>query len=119
MTRSKLHPVLAAAGLALALGAAAMAPAALAQGRSADSLRSTGQVGEQGDGFMACVQTCDAATREAVNAINARRAEAYREAAQRAGTDAAAAGQAAAQKVIAALPAGQWYKPIGGGWTRK
>jgi hypothetical protein len=118
MTRSKLHLTLAAAGLALALGGAALTPA-LAQGRSADSLRATGQVGEQADGFLACVSSCDAATRADVAAVNARRAEAYREVAQRTGVSEAAAAQAAAQRIIAGLAPGQQYRPAGGGWTRK
>ena len=119
MMRSKIHLALAAAGLALALGGATLGGAALAQGRSADALRATGQVGEQADGFLACISACDAATREAVNAINARRAAAYREIAQRTGVTEAAAAQAAAQRVIASLPPGQQYRPLGGGWTRK
>lgn len=119
MSRSKLHLTLAAAGLALALGGAALGPSAFAQGPSADSLRASGQVGEQADGFLACVSTCDAATRAAVNDINARRATAYREIAGRTGVTEAAAAQAAAQKVIASLPSGQQYKPLGGSWTRK
>lgn len=118
MTRSKLHLALAAAGLALTLGGAALTPA-LAQGRSAAELRASGQVGEQADGFMACVSNCDAATRASINEINARRAEAYREVAKRTGVSEAAAAQAAAQRLIASLPAGQQYKPAGGGWTRK
>ena len=118
MTRSKLHLTLTAAGLALALGGAALAPA-MAQGRSADSLRATGQVGEQADGFLACVSNCDAATRAAINDVNARRAQAYREVAQRTGVSEATAAQAAAQRIVASLPAGQQYRPAGGGWTRK
>ena len=116
MTRSKLHLTLAAAGLALAIGGAA-----LAQGRTADSLRATGQVGEQADGFMACVQTCDAQTQAAVRAVNERRAAEYRRLAAdpTLKVSEAAAAQAAAQRVIAGLPSGQWYKPLGGGWTKK
>ncbi len=119
MTRSKLHLTFAAAGLTLVMGGAALGGAALAQGRSADALRASGQVGEQADGFLACVASCDAATRAAVNDINARRATAYREVAQRTGVTEAAAAQAAAQRIIASLPAGQQYRPLGGGWTRK
>ena len=119
--RSKLHLTFAAAGLALAIGGAALAPAALAQGRSADSLRATGQVGEQADGFMACVAACDAGTQAAVKAINDRRAAEYRRLAadpELKVTETAAA-QAAAQRIIAGLSAGEWYKPLGGGWTKK
>jgi uncharacterized protein YdbL (DUF1318 family) len=119
MIRSKVHLTFAAAGLALTLGSAALGGAAIAQARSADALRATGQVGEQADGFLACVASCDSATREAVADINARRAAAYREVAQRTGVTEAAAAQAAAQRIIANLPAGQQYRPAGGGWTRK
>jgi uncharacterized protein YdbL (DUF1318 family) len=45
-TRSHYHVPLAALGMALALSGAA-----IAQSRSADQLRATGQVGEQADGF--------------------------------------------------------------------
>ena len=99
--------------------AAALAGGAIAQGRSADSLRATGQVGEQADGFMACVATCDAATRADIAEINAKRAAAYRDIAQRTGVSEVAAAQAAGQKVIQSLPPGQWYRPLSGGWTRK
>ena len=99
--------------------AVALAGAAVAQGRSADDLRASGQVGEQADGFMACVQTCDAPTRANIAEINAKRAAAYRDIAQRTGVSETAAGQAAAQKVIAGLSSGQWYRPLNGGWTRK
>ena len=119
MIRSNIQLTFAAAGLALALGGAALGGAALAQGRSADALRATGQVGEQADGFLACVSACDAATRAAVNDINARRAAAYREVAQKTGVTETQAAQAAAQRLIASLPSGQQYKPAGGGWTRK
>ncbi len=99
--------------------AAVIGGAAIAQGRDAGSLRASGQAGEQADGFMACVSSCDATTRQAIQEINAKRAEAYREVAQRTGVTEAVAGQAAAQRLIAGLPAGQWYRPAGGGWTRK
>lgn len=115
-TRSKLHLALAAAGLA-----AVLAGGALAQGRSAESLRAGGQVGEQADGFLGCVSSCTAEVRSAVAEINARRAEAYRRAAAEAGDGATAeaAGQAAFRQIFARLPSGQYYRPLNGGWTRK
>ena len=108
---------LAAAGLA----AAALAGAAIAQGRDAASLRATGQVGEQSDGFLGCVATCDADVRAAIAEINAKRAEAYRKAAAEAGdgATAAAAGAAAYRQILARLPAGHYHRPPGGGWTKK
>ena len=106
----------AAAGLALTGVTGAVATA---QNRDASALRASGQVGEQADGFMGCVASCDGATRAAVAAINRKRAEAYREVAGRTGVSEAAAGQAAGQRLIGNLSSGQWYRPLGGGWTRK
>ncbi|MDP8917199.1 MAG: YdbL family protein [Pseudomonadota bacterium] len=106
----------AAAGLAFAGLTGAVATA---QNREPAALRASGQVGEQADGFMACVASCDAATRAAVNEINRKRAEAYREVAERTRVSEAAAAQAAGQRLIANLSPGQWYRPLGGGWTRK
>ena len=99
--------------------AVALAGAASAQSRNADALRASGQVGEQADGFMACVATCDAATRGDIAEINAKRAAAYRDIASRTGVTEAAAAQAAGQKLIAGLHSGQWYRPLNGGWTKK
>jgi hypothetical protein len=99
--------------------AAALGGAAIAQGRDAGTLRAGGQAGEQADGFMACVSACDAATRQAVQEINAKRAEAYREVAQRTGVTVEVAAATAAQRLIASLPSGQYYRPAGGGWVRK
>ena len=106
---------------AVGLAAAALAGAAMAQGRDAASLRASGQVGEQSDGFLGCIATCDAATRAAINDINAKRADAYRKAAAETGdgATAAAAGAAAYRQILARLPAGQYHRPPGGGWTKK
>jgi uncharacterized protein YdbL (DUF1318 family) len=117
MTRKRILTLAAAAGLAFAglSGAAAMA-----QNRDAAALRASGQVGEQADGFMGCVSSCDAATRADIAEINRKRAAAYREIAERPPrVSEAAAGQAAGKQLIANLPAGQYYRPLGGGWTRK
>ena len=106
---------------AVGLLASAATGAAIAQGRDAGSLRASGQVGEQSDGFLGCVASCDAATRSAVAEINAKRAEAYRQAAAEAGggATAAAAGAAAYRQILSRLPAGQYHRPAGGGWVRK
>jgi uncharacterized protein YdbL (DUF1318 family) len=103
------------------LAAAALGGAAMAQARDAASLRAGGQVGEQADGFLGCVSTCDPATRAAIADINAKRADAYRRAAAEAGdgATAAAAGAAAYRQIVARLPAGQYHRPPNGGWTRK
>ena len=105
--------------LTVAAGFAAIAVAGAALAQDASALRASGQVGETGDGFMACVASCDPATLREINEINGKRAAAYRDIAARTGVSEAAAGQAAAQKLVATLPPGTWYKPLGGSWTRK
>ena len=106
---------------AVGLAAAALAGGAMAQSRSADALRASGQVGEQADGFLGCVASCDASTRADIAEINAKRAEAYRKAAAEAGdgATAAAAGAAAYRQILARMPAGQYHRPASGGWVRK
>jgi hypothetical protein len=106
---------------AVGLAAAALTGAAMAQSRDAASLRATGQVGEQSDGFLGCVASCDGDVRAAIAEINAKRADAYRKAAAEAGdgATAAAAGAAAYRQIVARLPAGQYHRPPGGGWTKK
>ena len=111
--------ILAAAISVAAVAGGAHAAYAMLQADASAALRATGQVGEQADGFMACVATCDATTRAEIAEINAKRAAAYRDIAQRTGVSEAAAAQAAGQKVIQSLPPGQWYRPLSGGWTRK
>ena len=97
---------------------------ALAQSAQAkalvDSAKASGAVGEQGDGMLGFVTaTNDPALSAAVNEINAGRAQAYREAAARTGVTPEAAGQATAQQLLMRLPAGQYFKPLEGNWTRK
>jgi uncharacterized protein YdbL (DUF1318 family) len=119
MTLRSTRTAFAAAAMALAMAGAALGTGVLAQSRSADALRASGAVGEQADGFMACVSSCDAATQADIREINAKRAQAYRDVAQRTGVSEAAAGQAAAEKIRASLAPGQYYRPQGGSWTRK
>ena len=107
-----------AGALALTAGAAAVAQSsAKAQ---VDAAQARGVVGEQGDGFLGFVSGAgDAALQAAVREINEGRARVYREAAQRTGASEAAAGQSAAQQIQDRVPAGQYYRPLNGGWTRK
>ena len=116
MSMKRILLSLAAVGLM-----AAATGAAVAQSRDAASLRASGQVGEQSDGFLACVSTCDASTRADIAEINAKRAEAYRKAAAEAGdgATAAAAGAAAYRQILSRMPTGQYHRPAGGGWVRK
>jgi uncharacterized protein YdbL (DUF1318 family) len=112
-------------GLLLAGAAMAAAPVAIAQSADAkarvDAAKAAGIVGEQGDGFLGFVSgAADAALKAAVDEINAGRAQLYREAAAKNGVSPEAAGASAFNTVVKAkLKPGEYYKPAGGGWTRK
>lgn len=103
---------------AFAAGGPALADLASSKA-TVDAAKSAGTVGEQGDGYLGIVSGDGPALRAAVAEINAGRAKVYAEAGAKAGTSAEAAGQAAAKTLIERLPAGQYYKPLGGGWARK
>jgi len=114
--------VLAAAGAGFVVAAATIPAAAQSAAAKAtvDSAKERGLVGEQGDGLLGFVMPSgDAALTAAVNEINAGRSQAYREAAARSGVTPEAAGQATAQQLLMRLPAGQYFKPLDGNWTRK
>jgi len=129
--RAWLPSVLAAAVFALAPICAGFAVSVLAT-RSAkadtasakaliDSAKRRGLIGEQGDGFLGFVE--DTAPKPdlqaAVNEINTGRAAVYRETAAKTGVSSDAAGQAVATQLINKMPIGQYYRPMGGVWTRK
>lgn len=116
--------------LALALaasftaGAAVVAPAAYAADAGAakatvDAAKARGEVGEQGDGYIGIVTSVSADVRAAVTEINNGRAGVYRDTASKTGVTAEAAGQAAARQLEARIPAGQFFKPLDGSWTKK
>jgi uncharacterized protein YdbL (DUF1318 family) len=85
-----------------------------------DAAKTQGIVGEQGDGFLGLVTgSADSAVAAAVAEINSGRAAVYKDAAARSGVTPAAAGEAAAKQIFQRIPPGQYYKPLGGGWTRK
>jgi uncharacterized protein YdbL (DUF1318 family) len=112
-----------AAALAVALAGVALAPAfaqTAEQKALVDAAKQNGVVGETGEGLLAFVGGGgDPGLQAAVSAINAGRARAYAEAAAKAGVSQEAAGQAAARQVYARLPSGAYFKPLGGGWTKK
>jgi uncharacterized protein YdbL (DUF1318 family) len=105
---------------ALALPAAAVAQSAQAKAQ-VDSAKAAGVVGEQADGFLGFVTgAADPALRQAVAEINAGRAQVYREAAAKSGATPQAAGASAFVNAIQPrIAPGQFYKPNGGGWTKK
>jgi len=99
-------------------------PYALADAASAkaivDAAKAQGVVGEQGDGFLGLVTgSADSAVSAAVAEINSGRAAVYKDAAARSGVTPAAAGEAAAKQIFQRIASGQYYKPMGGAWTRK
>lgn len=108
------------AGSAVALTAAAAVAQSDAKAR-VDAAKAAGIVGEQADGFLGFVAGGgDPSLKAAVAEINAGRAQVYREAAARNGVSPAAAGASAFSTVIMAkLKPGEYYRPNGGGWTRK
>ncbi len=81
--------------------------------------KAQGLVGEQADGYLGVLRGADAATSASVAHINEARARVYAEIAAKTGVTVAQAGDAAAIQLIARLPAGAYYKPAGGDWTRK
>lgn len=85
-----------------------------------DAAKAQGIVGEQADGYLGLVHgTASPAITAAVTQINAGRAAVYRSTATKTGVSVAAAGQATAQQLFARMPAGEYYKPLGGGWKKK
>ncbi len=85
-----------------------------------DAAKAKGIVGELGDGFLGYVTgSADAATTAAVTEINAARAETYRQTAAKTGVTAEVAGQAVAVQLQARMPAGQYFRPLGGSWVQK
>lgn len=111
----------AAAAIAVVAGPASVAVAQSSAAKAlVDAAKARGTVGEQADGFLGFVSgSGDPALQAAVQEINQGRARLYAQTAARTQVTPEAAGQATAEKLRATLPAGQYYKPLGGGWTRR
>ena len=84
-----------------------------------DAAKAAGKVGEQADGYLGIVSGADGALTAAVNDINAGRREVYTQTATKSGVSPDAAGQATGAQLIAKVPAGQYFKPLGGAWTKR
>jgi uncharacterized protein YdbL (DUF1318 family) len=105
--------------LFLALTVPALADAA-SDKAAVDAAKRAGTVGEQADGYLGFVSGGgDTALTAAVNDINAGRADVYAQTAAKSGVTRDAAGQATGAQLIEKLPAGQYYKPLTGGWAKK
>lgn len=111
-----------ALGLAALLAVPAAAAAQSAQTKATvDSAKAAGIVGEQADGFLGFVTAAaDPAIKAAVAETNAGRAQLYAQAAAKNRVTPAAAGAAAFESVVKGkLRPGDYYRPAGGGWTKK
>lgn len=110
--------VAAAPAIANAASAVAMRQSARAVINDA---KAAGIVGEMADGYVGVRLEAQMtpAIRAAMAEMNAGRAELYRQAAQAAGTDTAAAGASSFQQRFGDIPAGQWYRDAGGSWRQK
>ena len=84
-----------------------------------DAAKVAGTVGEQGDGYLGVVSGASAAVTAALTNINNGRASVYADTAAKSGVTRDAAGQATGAQLIARVPAGQYFKPLGGAWTKK
>jgi uncharacterized protein YdbL (DUF1318 family) len=84
-----------------------------------DAAKAAGTVGEQADGYLGIVSGADSAVTAAVNQINAGRRQVYSQTAAKSGVTPDAAGQATGAQLIAKVPGGQFFKPLGGAWTKK
>src|SRR5215471_11562047 len=84
-----------------------------------DAAKAAGTVGEQADGYLGVVSSADGTVTAAVNEINNGRRQVYTQTASKSGVTPDAAGQATGAQLIAKVPGGQFFKPLGGGWTKK
>src|ERR1700760_4248482 len=106
------------AGVALLLAPPAFAH--LASDKAAvDAAKAAGSVGEQADGYLGIVSSADGTVTAAVNEINNGRRQVYTQTASKSGVTPDAAGQATGAQLIAKVPGGQYFKPLGGAWTKK
>ncbi len=110
-------------GLALVLLLGLSGPAfadAASDKATVEAAKAAGTVGEQGDGYLGFVSgSGEGAVAAAVAAINAGRADVFAQTAAKSGTTRDAAGQATGALLIEKMPAGQFFKPLGGAWTKK
>lgn len=103
--------------LSLAFG---LSGAAQASDKSVvEAAQAQGIVGEQGDGYLGIRGNASDEVKAAVAAINKGRAGVYARVAAEAGTSPQAAGEGQAKKQFDDLPAGYYFKPLGGTWTQK
>lgn len=113
-----------AAAIAVTASAISLEPAMAADLAAAkatiDTAKAQGVVGEQGDGYLGLVTgSADPAITAALEQINAGRGAVFAQSAAKSGVSPQAAGEAAAKLLIAKVKPGEYYKPLGGAWTKK
>ena len=109
------------AAVLAALAVPAAAAYAMDTKSAVDAAKAQGVVGEQADGLLGFVKpSSDPALKAAVDEINQGRLALYRQAAAKNGVSVEAAGASAFNTVVQAkLKPGEFYRPAGGGWTKK
>jgi hypothetical protein len=114
----RLHLILAAA---IAVGALAAGTGyAMLQADASASLRATGKVGEQADGYLGLVEGADASLRAQVDAVNIKRRAYYTELASKRGAKIEEVAAATACEIFASrVQPGQFYRLPGGGWQKR
>jgi uncharacterized protein len=106
-------------GLAALVGGAGLAYA-MVQADGSASLRASGQVGEQANGYLGVVGNAPAALRAQVDAINIKRRAYYTEVAAKRGAKIEEVGAATACEIFASrvLP-GQYFRLADGVWRQR
>jgi uncharacterized protein YdbL (DUF1318 family) len=108
-----------AAGIAVAaIAGTATVAVAMMQDASA-SLRATGKVGEQADGYLGIVGSADASLRSQVDAVNIKRRAYYTDLAAKRGAKIEEVAAAMACEIFASrVGSGQYYK-LDGSWQKR
>ena len=112
--------LLIAAGLGIAMVASGTAYAFVMQADAAASLRATGEVGEQADGYLGLVGAASAAVRAQMEQVNVQRRAYYTDLASRRGaTIEEVAAATACQLFATRVGPGQYYRLPDGVWRRR
>lgn len=118
MTRRMKFLAAAAIGLAAITGGSAAY--AMLQNDASASLRSSGQAGEQADGYMGVVGSASADIRSQVEAVNIKRRAYYTDLAAKRGAKIEEVAAATACEIFASrVGPGQYYRLPGGSWTKR
>ena len=119
MTRRTKTILTAAVALAVLAGGAGAAYA-LVQGDAAASLRSTGQVGEQADGYLGVVGSVSSSVRAQVDSVNIQRRAYYTDLAARRGAKIEeVAATTACELFRTKVAPGQFYRGTDGTWKKR